>query len=123
MDLKSVLLPLSKKEAIMNSENRKKIGIQTNSVLFALDLHKVLVKPDFKTMLKLLLTRKYLFLSFFDFHIWYHIIKNGALPEKIIDALVKKYHSKGLHKEFLIKVINSQCLIMPTIEVFQKLKD
>lgn len=96
--------------------------MNNSSVLFAVDLHKVLIMPDYKSMLALLSTHKYLFLSLFDPRVWYHIIKEGAIPEKIIDAIHKRYHTKGIHKDFLITILNCQHLNVPTVEVFQKLK-
>lgn len=105
------------------SDEAKKLDIQKSSVVFALDMHKVLIKPDIKAMFKMLLVRKYVFLIFFDLRIWYHIIKDGSISEKVVDILDKKYRDKGVHKEFLIKVLNCQHLNISTIEVFQRLKD
>lgn len=101
-----------------------KLNPDPSTTLFAVDLNKVLVKPDLKRMIWFAL--KHLKLSsfnlFFSYDFWYYILKNGAVPEKIIDKLHNKHSVKGITKSFLIKLTNIQILNTNLIFILETIK-
>lgn len=97
--------------------------IDSDSVVFAIDLHKVLVRPNIKEIVRMMLFHKYLFLALFNAQVWYKILKDGALSQEKVDHIVQKYASKGITKELLIQLLNCQIKNNSTIHVFQMLHD
>lgn len=105
------------KTELKNSPNK------TQAVVFAVDLHDVLVKPHVPEIISLIWAQPAeSFLVLFDPRFWYDVIAHGHIQEKLINHIDKNYKDKGISKQFLIETINTQILHTPVIEFFTKLK-
>jgi HAD superfamily hydrolase (TIGR01509 family) len=95
-----------------------------DSIVFAFDIHKVLLKPNILQMIKLILLKFRFSSIYLLFHtsFWSHIYKDGAVPENIIDKLCEKFNDKGATKAFLVEVINSQSFNIHMIPLLKSLK-
>jgi FMN phosphatase YigB (HAD superfamily) len=100
-------------------------NVSPDSVVFAFDLHNVVVKPDIIQMLKVAFRElhKISFFTLINPRVWYNIIKYGAVPEQLVDRLGRKYNDDGFTKEFLIKVINNQVLDKQMFDLIKALKE
>ncbi len=101
-----------------------KINPSTENIVFAFDIHKVVMRPDISKMVKLAFSKlKWGILPiFFEPILWYYIFSEGASPERVINKIAQKYKNKGVTKEFLIKFLNSQIVDQSMINLILKLK-
>lgn len=100
------------------------MNISTDNVLFAFDIHKVIVRPDYKKILITLLLKpkKEYFMILFSIDFWRHLIQDGAVPESIIDKLSINPDPSHNLKQILINLISNQLLNQDTMDLLRILK-
>lgn len=104
------------------------IRLQNNSpsgVIFALDLHGVLLFPRIGTIFTILFMGLFS-KSFFSYvyllcniPFWYHLYFEGALSEELVIHLMRK---TGFTKNFFVQLIDHQEVNARLISLFQKFK-